>query len=340
MRNLHHSSRRSMLPALLVLLVAAGFTAVPLAGQERESPPSRPLPVTERPPSPPPSPPPAPPAPPPSNPGGNDPPSTSPGGGGGGHHGYHPRHPHRYRYGYWGFGHFWPYSRFYWHYDRPFYPWGMVWYPAYSSDTRLGALDLGIKPRKTEVYVDGQFVGYSGQFDGHPGYLWLSEGRHQLVFYRDGWETATRTVSIRSGPVRALRLDLAKGTSTPPEELFDLPPRRARASDPSAERRPQERTARRNESAEPTSELDLRIEPGRLKLEVAPVDASVYLDGRFLGSAAELSNLHSGMMVDAGEHFLDVQRPGYETERVHFSVEAGDEAEVKVALSSDEGPGD
>ena len=41
----------------------------------------------------------------------------------------------------------------------------------------------------------------------------------------------------------------------------------------------------------------------------------------------------------AGEHYLEVQRPGYETERVEFSVEAGDETEVTVDLGALQSPG-
>lgn len=341
-RHISHYRRVSVFAAGFAL-VLAGLAPVASAGETKRTPSSRPLPSITKPVNPPAPPP----APAPSKPDVGSP-SPSPGGGGGGRrhsHGYHPypRHHHRHGYGYgygfgfYGYGYHWPYYRFYADYRYPYYPWGLVWYPAYSSDTRLGALDLSVKPKKTEVYVDGQYVGNSGKFDGYPGYLWLTEGSHQLVFYREGWETVERRVSVRSGPVRALRLTLREGPSRAPEELFEPPPQKAEVKETE---RPQARPAPRATERTERAELDLRGEPGRFRLEIAPPDASVYLDGRFLGSAEELSRLHAGMMVEAGEHFIDVQRPGYETERVRFAVEPGDETEVRVDLSASETPGD
>lgn len=329
---LHRSNAVLAGLALLFLSVAPA----PAQGT-RESPPRQP-PATSRVPSSTTTPV-SPPAPPPSTPSSPGSASDSPGnrGGGGSGYGYgRYRYPRYYRYH--GYGYLWPYSRFYWEYHRPYYPWGMVWYPAYSSDTRLGAVDLAVKPWRTEVYVDGEYVGRAGRFDGYPGYLWLGEGSHQLVFYRDGWQTEVRRVTIRPGPLRRLKVTLSEGPSTPPEELFEPPPRTAAKAPPRATRpAPAPRAAERPER---DATLDVRGEPGRFRVDVAPADAAVYLDGRFLGSAEELSRLHSGMLIEAGEHFLEVQRPGYQAERVSFSVEPGAETEVEVALNSLEGPSD
>lgn len=65
----------------------------------------------------------------------------------------------------------------------------------------LGALDINIKPKKTAVYVDGQYVGVVSDFDGSPGYLWLKKGTHQLVFYKDGYRTLAREYTIHPGVV-------------------------------------------------------------------------------------------------------------------------------------------
>ena len=41
-------------------------------------------------------------------------------------------------------------------------------------------------------------------------------------------------------------------------------------------------------------------------------EGAIYLDGRFLGSAAELGGLRRGLLVDPGEHELSVVRPGFD----------------------------
>jgi hypothetical protein len=328
----------------MLFLLASG-AAIAMA-DTRENPPSRPRPATTRAPS-----------------GGgeggvavprspgntstpssrHDPPSSGGGRGAGkGHsrHHYPPHYGYGYgygHYGYHGYGYHWPYLRFYRPYwSTPYYPWGMAWYPAYSTDATIGGLDLSVKPKKADVYVDGEYIGRAGQYDGWPGNLWLESGRHELVFYYEGRETVVRNVRVRPGPVQRLRVDMEKGESTPAEDLFANSVRVAEVD----ERSPRETPSKRPEvdesraGAPREATVDLRDEPGRFSLEVVPVDAAVYLDGRFLGSAEELARLHAGMMVDAGDHLLEVQRPGYETQRVEFSVAAGDQKDLRIDLES------
>lgn len=331
-----------------LIFAAAALLAIPAfgnTGDERETPPPRPRPsVTRAPSSPPPAP--SPRAPQVSSPASS---ASNPGRGGGvsrgrgsrsggygfgygygrsyGDYGYYRGRP------YCGYGSYWPYSRFYGSYYRPYYPFGMTWYGAHDADTRSGYFDLDIKPKKAAVYVDGEYVGKASQFDGYPGYLPLSEGTHQVVLHYDGRETVARRVQARSGPVRRLKIDLEKGAAVAPEEFFEpivvtpeAPIRRAGSVPGPA------KASEAPGAPERRASLDLRGEPGRFLLEVVPSDASVYLDGRFLGSGTELSRLHSGMMVDAGEHVVEVLRPGFETERVEFVVAAGEEARVSVDL--------
>ena len=77
---------------------------------------------------------------------------------------------------------------------------------------------------------------------------------------------------------------------------------------------------------------DARAEPARLVLVVEPEEASVYLDGRFLGSGREISSLRAPLIVDPGEHVLQVVHPDYRTQRREFSVDAGEEISLDVGL--------
>jgi prefoldin subunit 5 len=70
----------------------------------------------------------------------------------------------------------------------------------------------------------------------------------------------------------------------------------------------------------------------RLRLRVEPGDASVYLDGRFLGSAAELSRLRDGLLIAGGEHVLEVVRPGWQEEVERFEAKEGSEITLEVSL--------
>ena len=91
-----------------------------------------------------------------------------------------------------------------------------------------------------------------------------------------------------------------------------------------------------NERGEPYLETDLmaepadaRPQPARLELSLAPGDAAVYLDGNFLGLAAELPE---ELWVDPGTRLLALARPGFDGQVLHLEVEAGEELEVEVRL--------
>lgn len=229
-----------------------------------------------------------------------------------------------YGYGGWG-GYYYP---FYYH---PFY-WGVPYYAPRRvyQEERLGAFDLNVRPKKAEVYLDGQYIGTAGKYDGFPDHLWLEQGSYELIFYRPGLATEKRVLSIYPGVVVDVRLRLEPGESVAPSELTTA----ARAAGAMAEVRS---AYERQASAAPAAgkgEMDTRAAPGRVRLSVLPADASVYMDGRLLGSGDEVARLHSGLVVDAGSHFIEVVRPGYETERLEFAVSGGDEIQLEVLLET------
>ena len=270
----------------------------------------------------------------------------------------------RYYGGYYGrayYPYYWPgwYSSFYWWGPPAYYAAAYRYGDDHYYSSRSGALDLDIKPEEAEIWVDGEYVGIADNFDGFPRYLWLPEGDHRLVFYLDGYRTAAREFTIEEGVVLQVKTKMEQGESKPAAEFFPKPDTRAKARIQAdreraaeAERRRPYRYSERDRDEESDDESwrerresspvessgrsgDFRAEPARLILEVDPSDAVVYLDGRLLGSGDELARLHSALLIDAGEHELEVVRPGYDSETVEFEVEAGEDFELEVELDRD-----
>jgi len=243
--------------------------------------------------------------------------------------------------GWWGpgWGPYWdPYWNPYW--DR--YPYGPSLgytrvYP--SSQEGYGALDIDLSPERAEVWVDGQRVGIADDYDGFPRYLWLPKGTYDVVFYLSGYKTLSRQYSIYPGLVIDVEDRLEPGEATPPDQLASqsherrderLQDDREQAARAEAWGQPVE--APPGAAGVPAGSLDARSEPGRVRLHVEPADASVYLDGRFLGSGRELVNLRAGLLVDAGSHTVQIVRPGYQPEQRQIDVGSGQELEVQIEL--------
>ena len=69
-----------------------------------------------------------------------------------------------------------------------------------------------------------------------------------------------------------------------------------------------------------------------IELRIEPEVASVYLDGEFLGTAAELSRLERGIAVTPGAHRLDVLAPGHAARSLEVEVAKGERRQVVVNL--------
>jgi hypothetical protein len=259
---------------------------------------------------------------------------------------YHPYY-RWYPWGWWG-GWYNPW----WYYPST----GVYWYPE-QVHQNMGALDLDISPEKAEVYLDGTLIGVADNFDGWPQKLWLEAGTYDLVFFHEGFETIARQYTIYAGLTIQVNDRMTPGEAKLPEELLAqgsanreerLRRRLERGEETAAPSagtdrpdwrdrvRAEREQAARGEVAEEPAAFDARVEPARLRLAIQPADSAVYLDGRFLGTAEELLASRPGLLVDAGEHELEVVRPGYESELTAFTAEAGEEVKLTVELRRSE----
>ena len=249
-----------------------------------------------------------------------------------GYHGHHHGH-----WGYW--GHYYPYRYHYRPYPYVYYHHrGHYGYP-YLASGYFGALDLNVKPKRTtQVYIDGNYVGVAANFDGWPEYLWLEPGSYELIFYNPGYRTVVRQVEVRPGITLDIREAMQPGESIAVEDLTrnkpaerPAPSREARKAPP-----PQRAPAPAPAPSRPAQPgvMDAREKPARMQLQVAPADASVYLDGRFLGIAGEIGEQRGGILIDPGEHTLEIVRPGYSNRKLTFDAEPGKEVELEVELDS------
>ena len=280
------------------------------------------------------------------------------GGYGGGHGGYwHGGHYYYYPYG-WGFG-FWP-SFSWWWYDDPYYsPYGYGYGyggPRYNDRSDMGALDLDVSPGRTHVFVNGEDLGEVDRYDGWPGYLWLPRGTYDVAFYLDGYKTLARQITIYPGSVIDIDDRMEKGQSIRPEDLGTKTHER-RDERMQYERERGDRIDRQNGDDDDQDWHDRvrRDRDGRgydrnddrgrhgdmangsrghLRLSVEPDDASVYLDGQFVGTGTDLSLLRGGLAVSPGTHKLAVVRPGHKAVERDFTVKEGEDIRLEIALEN------
>jgi hypothetical protein len=284
----------------------------------------------------------------------------------GGYYGY------GYPYGYYGGWGFWPgiWGGYGYGYDYPYgYPYGHG-YPGasgrYYESNRQGALDLDVAPGRTHVFIDGQDLGPVDRYDGWPGYLWLPQGTYDVAFYLDGYKTVARQLTVYPGTVLDIDDRLEEGQSVRPEDLATKThqrrddrlsyerQRRDRISRGYSDddqdwrdraRRDRDRGAMRNEDRDDDEDQmeDRKVigstsrSGAHLRLSVEPEDASIYLDGQFVGTGSDVSLLQAGLPVAPGTHRLAVVRPGHRAVEKEFDVKAGGDIELNIELESGSG---
>ncbi len=98
---------------------------------------------------------------------------------------------------------------------------------------------------------------------------------------------------------------------------------------------PPERVVTENGEPYPAAEPADVAEPrgdrqhARVNLRIEPADATVYLDGRFLGLASELPE---ELWLDPGSHRLEIARPGFAGRALDLELGAGEELDVDARL--------
>jgi hypothetical protein len=246
-------------------------------------------------------------------------------------------------------------------------------YDHYDHD-RAGALDLDVSPGRTHVFVNGEDLGIVDRYDGWPGYLWLPKGTYDVAFYLDGYKTIARQITIYPGTVVDIDDRMEHGESIRPEDLVSKShARRDERMNYERQRREElqrqdgddedqgwrdrvrhDRGAMRDDDdqGQDMDRHDTDRHEGRyddrhdgprdssrahLRLSVEPQDASVYLDGQFVGTGTDLSLLHAGLPIAPGTHRLSVVRPGHKAVEKEFDVKDGGDVRLDIALEG--GPG-
>jgi|SRR6185369_1871742 len=228
----------------------------------------------------------------------------------------------------------------------------------HSSRDDMGALDLDISPGDTEVYINGEKLGTVDDFDGWPQYLWLPKGTYDVVFYRNGYKTLSRQVSVYPGLVIDMDDRLEQGQSILPQDLqtktHERRDDRMRYEKERSDRidrgqwdprkrdddnwRDRANRGRRDRDADRGDDSNGRAvsgsDSGWLRLDVDPDDSSVYLDGHFVGTGGELGSLERGLKVGPGKHHLAVVRPGRKSVERDFDVTAGQDVKLSVDLAN------
>jgi PEGA domain len=263
--------------------------------------------------------------------------------GGGRYYGRYPYYPYSYWYPsfYFGYAPYWSpyyYGGFGYGYG-PYY--GGGYYGGYGYEGS-GSVRVLVDQENARVYVDGYYAGVVDDFDGLFQRLHVSPGRHEITIKLDGYQTYRAKVYVPAGSTLKLHYDMVKGQGEVVQDLAGDAGQYARRDDRDRDenyryrhdrdlnRDRDDRYGQRDDDRD-TDRVDVppdEGESGTLRLDVRPEDASVYVDGRFRGTARQ----NDGLELPAGRHHVEVVRPGFKTLERDVEIEAGRTAKLSLEL--------
>jgi hypothetical protein len=226
----------------------------------------------------------------------------------------------------------------------------LYWVGRAPAQAAFGTLDISSNPRNAEVFVNGEFAGFTPvQWGERPGNV-------TVEVRRDGYQSQTQRVQVRPGATTPVHFDLAavardgrvSFTSSPsgadvyvggrmvgrtPTGNIDFGPGtyQVRFELPGYQSETASFTVRGGETTQVSR--NLRSQRGSLEVLGNVGDARVFIDGREVGRLASGSGRLLVQDLEPGSVELFVIAPGYNTFRQTVRVDGGRTTTQRVSQS-------
>lgn len=240
-----------------------------------------------------------------------------------------------------------PYFGFYPWYGYPFGGYPPYWYGGYyggdyGQGEAVGSVRVQVKPKNTEVYVDGYYVGIADDFDGLFQRLRLVAGEHEILLYLDGHRAVHQKLYLTPGgtfDITDTMQPLAPGEAPEPRpKPATPPPSNAQAPRPGPEPAPPfgaESAPPPEQAPEPmprpgAAQVQVAAGYGMLSLQVQPPDAEILIDGQPWHGPENQERL--AVQVAAGMHRVEVRKEGYDTFSTEVVVRDGETTPLNVSI--------
>jgi hypothetical protein len=231
-----------------------------------------------------------------------------------------------------------------WGYGYPPYGYPALYGYAYTSSS----LRIQVEPKDTEVYLDGYYAGIVDDFDGVFQRLHTAPGEHDLTLIHDGYRSVTQHVYLAPGNTLDVKLAmdrLAPGEPPPARPVRPASPAGVRQGParpfpnpngpPPSYAPPRPPAAPTPESPSGQSEPSSRaaVDMGTLELRVQPADADIRVDGQPWRVPPGKDRVQ--IDASAGEHTVQIRKPGYVGYVTLVQVRPGETATVDVKLRTE-----
>ncbi len=202
------------------------------------------------------------------------------------------------------------------------------------------AVVLHVNPDDAEVLLDGKLIGTAYEFANASNPLKLRSRNHELVIKKQGFKEELVNLHDYSSHNITVRLTLLedKRHYSSREDRRKPAPKTTGTTRPTAPKTtgtektrpaytPQSEPVKEPPKAGPET-TSFPTKWVKVSLEVEPLEASIYLNGKFWGIAPDTGKIEN-IRLKAGDYSLEVIKPGYKSVKKLFSVK---DADLKLSI--------
>ena len=191
---------------------------------------------------------------------------------------------------------------------------------------------LQVRPRETQVFVDGYFAGIVDNFDGTFQRLHLEAGQHTIQLFLPGHRIYSQDVYLQPGNTFAVRHtmeSLGAGEAEPdrPSGAARVPRAAARGPGPPLAPASADPSTPSQQGGDSRTRTDSY---GAIRIRVQPADGLVFIDGERWngGNTDDLE-----VQLATGHHTIEVRKAGYRGYLTEVTVNGGETTRLNIALT-------
>jgi hypothetical protein len=195
------------------------------------------------------------------------------------------------------------------------------------------SMRVQVKPRDTQVFVDGYYAGIADNFDGTFQRLRLEPGQHTVQLFLPGHRLFAQDLYLQPGNTFTLRHTmerLREGEAEPAKPVGS--PRMPRID--SGIPAPPIQTPPASSGAGPPSVAPRAAADayGAVHIHVQPADFVMLIDGeRWTGAGTD----NFEVQLAAGPHTIEVRKAGYRGYLTEITIRSGETTGLNVSLTAE-----
>jgi hypothetical protein len=206
----------------------------------------------------------------------------------------------------------------------------MYWDGLYETEYRVYRIIFRVQPDDAHILLNGRFIGETFEFSTSYSALELTSKNHEIVIKKKGYKEEMIDLHQYSSRNIVIQLQMKEDNALIPETRKEKPVPKTEKPEYMAKTEPVKEPV-----TESKSQVESNLSSINITLEIQPVDAAIYLNGKFWGIVPETGKIEN-LKLKSGTYTLEVIKPGYKSSK--RTIEIKGQKLIKITIKLEKPP--